>query len=113
MDSFSAGSSIDLGDLPLGMQVSPDGKFAAIVNSGEGKQTISLVDIHAQRVLQTLPIKESWMGIRFNNQGDRIFVSAGNDRRVHEYAIEHDSASYIGPLSLANHSLSRISRRLI
>ena len=95
-----AGSSIDLGDLPLGMQVSPDGKFAAIVNSGEGKQTISLVDIHAQRVVQTLPIKKSWMGVRFNSRGDRIFVSAGNDNGIHEYAIEHDSASYLRTIEL-------------
>ena len=95
-----AGTSIDLGDLPLGMQVSPDGKFAAVVNSGEGKQTISFVDIHAQRVVQTLPIKKSWMGIRFNSQGDRIFVSAGNDNGIHEYAFEHDSASYIRAIEL-------------
>jgi len=95
-----AGSSIDLGDLPLGMQVSPDGKFAAIVNSGEGKQTISLVDIHAQHLIQTLPIKKSWMGVRFNGQGNRIFVSAGNDNGIHEYAFEHDSASYLRTIEL-------------
>ncbi len=95
-----AGSSIDLGDLPLGMQVSPDGKFAAIVNSGEGKQTISIVDIRAQRLIQTLPIKKSWMGVRFNGQGNRIFVTAGNDNGIHEYAFEHDSASYLRTIEL-------------
>ncbi len=95
-----AGSSIDLGDLPLGMQVSPDGKFAAIVNSGEGKQTISLVNIHTQRLIQTLPIKKSWMGVCFNSQGNRIFVSAGNDNGIHEYVFEHDSASYLRTIEL-------------
>ncbi len=95
-----AGRSIDLGDLPLGMQISPDGKFAAIVNSGEGKQTISLVDINTERVVQTLPIKKTWMGVCFNKQGSRMYVSAGNDNGIHEYALEHDSASYLRTLQL-------------
>ncbi|MGA7160604.1 MAG: bifunctional YncE family protein/alkaline phosphatase family protein [Bacteroidota bacterium] len=95
-----AGTSIDLGDFPLGMQVSPDGKFAAIVNSGEGKQTISLVDISAKLVIQTLPIKKSWMGVCFNTQGNRIYVSAGNDNGIDEYVFEHDSATYLRTIEL-------------
>jgi len=95
-----AGSSIDLGDLPLGMRISPDGRIAAIVNSGEGKQTISLVDIQVRRVLQTLPIKRSWMGVCFNSTGNRIFVSAGNDNGIHEYAFDRDSAVYLRTIAL-------------
>ena len=95
-----AGSSIDLGDLPLGMQVSPDGRIAAIVNSGDGIQTISLVDIQARRVVQTLPIKKSWMGVRFCSRENKFFVSAGNDNGILEYAFEHDSARYLRTIDL-------------
>ncbi|HTY12032.1 MAG TPA: bifunctional YncE family protein/alkaline phosphatase family protein [Bacteroidota bacterium] len=95
-----AGTSVDLGDLPLGMHLSADGKFAAVVNSGEGKQTISLVDVTGRRVIQTLPIKKSWLGIRFNSRGNRIYVSAGNDNGVNEYAFEHDSVSFLRTIEL-------------
>ena len=95
-----AGNSIPLGDLPLGMRISPDGKFAAVANCGEGKQAISIVDLHAMRVVQTLPIKKTWVGICFNHQGNRIYVSAGNDNGVNEYAFEHDSAAYLRTIEL-------------
>ncbi len=86
-----AGTSVDLGDLPLGMRISPDGKFAAIVNSGAGKQSVMIVNISECRLLQTLPIRKSWMGVRFNHKGDKVYVSAGNDNAVNEYSFTHDT----------------------
>ena len=95
-----AGQSIDLGDLPLGMRISPDGRLAAVVNCGEGKQTISLVDLGAKRVTQTLPIEKTWVGVCFNARGAKLYVSAGNDNAVNEYAIGHDTASFIRSIAL-------------
>ena len=40
------------------------------------------------------------MGVCFNPQGDRFFVSGGNDNRIIEYAFEHDSASYLRTIDL-------------
>ncbi|HTR80725.1 MAG TPA: bifunctional YncE family protein/alkaline phosphatase family protein [Bacteroidota bacterium] len=95
-----AGTSVGLGDLPLGMRLSPDGKFAAIVNSGEGDQTISIVNIGEHRVVQTLPIAKSWMGICFNTKGNRIYVSAGDDNGIDEYSFEHDSTKLLRMIGL-------------
>jgi YVTN family beta-propeller protein len=95
-----AGTYVELGDLPLGMHISPDGKFAAVVNSGQGKQTVMIVNIPERRVVQTLPIKKSWMGIRFNHKGDKLYVSGGNDNAVNEYAVTHDSVTFVRSIFL-------------
>lgn len=88
-----AGTSLELGDLPLGMRISPDGRFAAVVNNGQGKQSVMLVNIAERRVIQTLEIKRSWLGVRFNHSGDRLYVSAGNDNALNEYALLRDSVA--------------------
>ena len=33
-------------------------------------------------------------------RGTEFFVSAGNDNGIHEYAFEHDSASYLRTIEL-------------
>ena len=95
-----AGTSVNLGDFPLGMRLSRDGKFAVVLNCGEGIQTISIVNLRSQRVVQTLPIDKTWMGVCFNYRGDRFYVSGGNDNRILEYSFEHDSAAYLRSIEL-------------
>ncbi len=95
-----AGTSIALGDLPLGMSISPDKKHALVVNSGQSIQMLSVINIEQQKVVQTLLIKRSWMGVRWNSIGDYFFVTAGNDNAVYRYGFEKDSAWFINSIKL-------------
>jgi hypothetical protein len=45
------GKLLPLGDLPLNIAVSPSKKLAAITNNGESDQTIQLVDIEREVIL--------------------------------------------------------------
>ena len=49
-----AGRSLPLGDLPLNMAVSNSKKLMAVTNNGQGKQSLQLIDIKAEKVLDNI-----------------------------------------------------------
>ncbi len=95
-----AGTSNDVGDLPLGMALSPDKKNVVVVNSGHNEHTLSLVNIDRKSVVQSLLIRKSWMGAVWGPYGDYFFVTAGNDNKVYRYGFAKDSAWFIASLAL-------------
>lgn len=95
-----AGYSTPVGDLPLGVAISPDKKNIVVVNSGHNEHSLSIVNIDHKRVIQTLPIRKSWMGAVWGSYGDYFFVTAGNDNKVYRYGFLKDSAWFISSLPL-------------
>ena len=84
------GQSLPLGDLPLNMAVSPNGKRLAVTNNGQSKQTIQLIDPQGERLLSELPIRKSWVGLKFSPDGRTLLASGGNDNRILIYSTEGD-----------------------
>ncbi|GBD93917.1 phosphoesterase family protein [bacterium BMS3Abin05] len=78
-----AGRQIPVGDLPLNMVVSPDGKYLAVTNNGYGAQFVSIIDVAAQKQVQTLPVRASFFGIDFSADGGKLFVSGGGRNRIY------------------------------
>lgn len=72
-----AGKQIPVGDLPLNMVVSPDGKILAVTNNGYSKQFISIIDIASEKLIQTLPVRASFFGLDFSRDGTKLFASGG------------------------------------
>ncbi|GAB3562343.1 hypothetical protein GCM10027578_04560 [Spirosoma luteolum] len=84
------GRSLPLGDLPLNMAVSANGKRLAVTNNGQSTQSIQLIDVAGERVLDEAVIAKSWVGIRFTPDGKRLLASGGNDNRVLIYDVSGD-----------------------
>ncbi len=82
-----AGSSIPLDDLPLNLIVSPSQKFLAVTNNGQSKQTITLIDVATQGILDNIEIKKSWVGLAFSSDERYLYASAGNDNFIAIYKI--------------------------
>lgn len=82
-----AGRSLELGDLPLNMQVSPSRKLLAVTNNGQGKQTIQLIDPKTEKLLADQPIKAAWYGLKFSDDSKTLYVSGGNDNIILAYPI--------------------------
>lgn len=80
-----AGESIDLDDLPLNAAVSPDAKFLAVTHAGLSKPVLLLVDLKSRKVVQSVRLKDSWLGISF--VGDKLFVSGGNQDCVYTFDL--------------------------
>lgn len=82
-----AGSSLPLGDFPMNLVVSPSGKYMAVTNNGQSKQTITLIDPATEKILDEVEINKSWYGLVFNKEENRLYASGGNDNMIVIYSI--------------------------
>ena len=77
-----AGKAIPLGDFPMNLVVSPSGKFMAVTNNGQSKQTVQLIDPATESILDEVEISKSWYGLEFNKDDSRLYASGGNDNII-------------------------------
>jgi len=82
-----AGKTVALGDLPLNIAISKDGRFLAVTNNGVGTQTIQLIDAKTNKMLSTTEIAKSWLGLKFSGDGKYLYASCGNDNRIIKYRV--------------------------
>jgi YVTN family beta-propeller protein len=82
-----AGKMLPLGDLPLNIAVSRSGKLAAVTNNGQSDQTIQLVDIVNETILDSVSIGKAWVGLAFSDDGRYLYASGGNDNLIIRYSI--------------------------
>ena len=87
------GKSLPLGDLPLNIAVSPSKRLAAITNNGESDQTIQLVDIDREEILDSIVIRKAWLGLTFSDDGRYLYASGGNDNMIVRYEIRNNRLS--------------------
>ena len=87
---------MDMGDFPSRMELSPDGKFAAILHSGWGTHEVRVVSIADNKVTSSVVIDQTFQGLRFNQDGSKLYVSGAEDECVSIFG--HQS----GYLSLEN-----------
>ena len=72
------------------MAVSPDGHYLAVTNNGHGKQTIDLIDLKADRLVNRVEIGRAWLGLRFESRRPFLYASGGNDNIVIRYEWKKD-----------------------
>lgn len=82
-----AGSHLEVSDRPMGMTLSPDGKVMAVsTGSNFSARSLHLVDPITWQVKQSIPLKDSFVGLAFSAEGDRIFVGGGRAQCVYVFA---------------------------
>ena len=96
-----AGALTPLGDLPLNLQISPDGRLAAVVNAGWGENSVQLLDAATGQLLDTRVVPAAWVGLAFAPDGRRLYASGGQHNRIHSFKVEGrqlrpDSALVLG-----------------
>jgi YVTN family beta-propeller protein len=104
-----AGTSIPLGDLPLNMAVSPSKKLIAVTNNGQSVQSIQLIDAVNGKVLDAVVIRKSWYGLKFSADGKSLYVSAGNDNQVLQYAVKNNKLALEDSIILGKRWPEKIS----
>lgn len=88
-----AGKQLPLGDLPLTIAVSHSGKFIAVTNNGQSRQSIQFIDLRSEKTLADISIAKSWGGITFGDDDRHLYVSGGNDNWILRYAVRRNSLS--------------------
>ncbi len=85
-----AGKSLPLGDLPLNIVVSPTKKYLAVTNNGQSTQSIQLISVKSEKILDSKIIPKSWYGLKFSADEKFLYASGGNDNWILKYAIQNN-----------------------
>jgi YVTN family beta-propeller protein len=78
-----AGQQVQLGDRPMGIALSPDGKTILVSNDGSSAiESLMVIDRASGDIVQTInyPVPEAlWIGLAFSPDGTHAYASAGHD----------------------------------
>lgn len=80
-----AGRHMNVGDLPLGMVESPDGRHLIITNNGYAKPTLTVVDLSRGYVASRTTLEHAWLGLAWHPDGRRVFSSGAGQTTVSEF----------------------------
>jgi DNA-binding beta-propeller fold protein YncE len=78
-----AGSSVDAGNLPLAMALSPDHRYAVLLLNGWKERAVQVIDRRSGSVTQTIPLPSAFLGLAFSPDGGTIAASGGNADAVY------------------------------
>jgi DNA-binding beta-propeller fold protein YncE len=84
------GKQLVLGDLPLQLVLSSDGRRGVVSNNGQSSHSLQWLDLEKDSVLHTLEVPKAWYGLALNAQGNTLYASGGNDNNVRQYQIIED-----------------------
>lgn len=84
------GKSLPLGDLPLNIAVSASKQLMAVSNNGQSTQSIQLIDVKTEKILDSITIPKSWYGLQFSADDKFLYASGGNDNWILKYKIAHN-----------------------
>jgi YVTN family beta-propeller protein len=104
-----AGTSLSLGDLPLNMAVSKSKKLMAVTNNGQGKQSIQLINLVSNTILDNINIEKSWLGIAFSADEKNLYTSGGNDNWILKYNLVNNKLILTDSIQLGEKWPNKIS----
>src|SRR5438552_5400632 len=77
-----AGRHITVGDLPLAMVESPDGRYLIVSNNGYAKPTLVVVDTAQLMIRSKVPLDNAWLGLAWHPDGTRLYSSGAGESTV-------------------------------
>ncbi len=101
-----AGEHVGIGDLPLNMTLSPDGRYLIVTNNGYAKPTLTVVDLVNRYVKSRVAVDHAWFGLAWHPNGRRLYSSGASQNTVNEFEWSGNLLT-LG----ANHVLGRPERR--
>jgi YVTN family beta-propeller protein len=95
-----AGRHMSMGDLPLAMVESEDGRYLIVASEGFHKPTLTVVDLVHFDVRSKLTLDNAWLGLAWHPDGKRIFCSGGGAGSVQEIGFLGPTLKPLRTLSL-------------
>jgi YVTN family beta-propeller protein len=82
-----AGRHVVVGDLPLAMIESADGRYLIVTNNGYAKPSLTVIDLRHGTVRSRLTLDHAWLGLAWHPDGRRLFSSGAGGSTVDEIAF--------------------------
>src|SRR5262249_36316029 len=95
-----AGRHITVGDLPMNVVPSPDGRMLAISTSGYSKPAIVLFDTRTLQAVGRVEVDHTWLGLVWHPDGRKIYASGANENIVREYTLQDGRLAATGSITL-------------
>ena len=80
-----AGRHVYVGDLPMNVVPSRDGRFLVISTSGWEKPALVVFDTTTLQVVSRAPMEYTWLGLAWHPDGTRLFASGSSDNSIAEF----------------------------
>jgi YVTN family beta-propeller protein len=96
-----AGKQLSLGDFPMGGALSPDKRFLVVSNDGQGTQSLQVVDVQKQQVVQTISYQSSeglYYGTAFSPDGKKLYASAGGNNKIRVFDFNNGNLIEQSPI---------------
>lgn len=88
-----AGKQLELGTLPMSLELSADGKRAYVLESGFLPPALRTVNLETETVSGRLALPDAWLGLTPNRDGTKLFVGGGGRASVLEVSLGGGEAS--------------------
>jgi YVTN family beta-propeller protein len=100
-----AGQQQTLGDFPMGGAISPDHRFMVVTNDGQGTQSLQVVDLQTQKVLQTVSYNSPnslYLGVAFSPDGKTVYAYGGGKNNIRVYSFANGTLTESTPIALTD-----------
>jgi len=95
-----AGRHIQVGDLPLNMAMSVDGRFLVITNNGWTRPTLTVFDTKTEQVTSRVNVDNAWLGLAWTPDGGHLYSAGAAENTVYDFAWTNGSLKEAGRISI-------------
>jgi Uncharacterized conserved protein len=95
-----AGRHVQIGDLPLNMAPSPDGRFVVITNNGWAKPTLTVFDTKTEQVTGRVTIDHAWLGLAWHPDGTRLYSAGAAENTIYEFTWTNGALKDAGKFAI-------------
>ena len=92
---------MNIGDLPLAMVESADGRSLIITNNGYVRPSLTVVDLKTFTVRGRVPLGDAWLGLAWSPDRTRLYSSGAADNTVEEFRFEKGRLTKASSLPIA------------
>ena len=83
-----AGRHLNVGDLPLAMVESPDGRYLVVTDNGYVKPALVVVDLKNFLVRSRSFVENAWLGLAWSADGTKLYSSGAAANTVEEFRFD-------------------------
>jgi DNA-binding beta-propeller fold protein YncE len=95
-----AGRHIQIGDLPLNMAPSPDGRFLVITNNGWTRPTLTVFDTKQQQVTSRVQLDNAWFGLAWAPDGSHLYSAGAAENTIYDFAWTNGALKDAGRITI-------------